>query len=861
MNSEVNQIYNLSDLVLKVNQYYDSSKYNLGLWDNYLNVLTEGRFYQKDAILAAIYYLVDNNISDLKELAYNSFSQNQILKNKYNNNFYEFESNLQLPNKKYATIDLATGTGKSYVLFGIAQILLGIGLVERVLVLCPSTTIEFELTKKFKELSQNKILADLIPNEALIKTPRIVDANVSVRTGDICIENIHSVYENTGSSIDDSFNNSGINTLVLNDEAHHIFNNLTYSGKNESSEIKKWKEFLLNKKYNFKYMIGTTGTAYIENEYFCDVIYRYSLNQAIEDRIVKNINYVLRDDEISENEKFTKIYKNHSDYRALYSKIKPITIFVTKDKQNCNNVANKLIQYLVKFENITEKEANDKVLIVTSAAEHKDNVAKLRNVDNKDNDIEWIISVSMLTEGWDVKNVFQIVPWEDRAFNSKLLISQVLGRGLRVPFEYQSPQPTVTVFNHASWTKNIKSLVDQVLEISDRITSNIIKDGKRTKYNFDLYNINYEKVLIEKEHKKNTEFNYSRMQKEGIKLESQVLKYNKVVEFTDVLENKIIEKQFEIQEETYTIDEVVDKIYDEFQLREWEGITLRLGEESYTKNNLPPREEIKKIVLNSMNKVGIYNELLTIKNRNSILKAFNTLLRQNGKTVEYVNIEKDLEIINTNTMATQSTNILNLKKGETSIFHSNDWKNELDSKNVVILEKVLDDGTMPRQSTYEMNVNSFKTPVDLVIVNGFPERKFVSTLFEHNNSNIIDSWIKSRDKNFYSIDYTWRKNGHQISNASFNPDFFIKTKDGSNDIIVVVEIKDDGDDSEENKAKYKYALEHFENLNYKLEQNGINQKYVFHFLSPNSYNAFFEYLESNKIEQFKGDLEILLEEN
>jgi hypothetical protein len=36
----------------------------------------------------------------------------------------------------------------------------------------------------------------------------------------------------------------------------------------------------------------------------------------------------------------------------------------------------------------------------------------------------------MLSEGWDVKNVFQIVPHEERAFNSKLLIAQVLGRGL-----------------------------------------------------------------------------------------------------------------------------------------------------------------------------------------------------------------------------------------------------------------------------------------------------------------------------------------------------------------------------------------------------------------------------------------------
>ena len=108
----------------------------------------------------------------------------------------------------------------------------------------------------------------------------------------------------------------------------------------------------------------------------------------------------------------------------------------------------------------------DKVLIVTSSDKHKNNLIKLKNVDSKtESKVEWIISVSMLTEGWDVKNVFQIVPWEDRAFNSKLLISQVLGRGLRLPIEYQIPQPKVVVFNHDSWSKNIKGLINEILEI------------------------------------------------------------------------------------------------------------------------------------------------------------------------------------------------------------------------------------------------------------------------------------------------------------------------------------------------------------------------------------------------------------
>ena len=83
------------------------------------------------------------------------------------------------------------------------------------------------------------------------------------------------------------------------------------------------------------------------------------------------------------------------------------------------------------WEKIPAEDAAQKVLPVTSAKEHQPNIAKLKTVDSPASKVEWIVSVSMLSEGWDVKNVFQIVPHQERAFNSKLLIAQVLGRGLR----------------------------------------------------------------------------------------------------------------------------------------------------------------------------------------------------------------------------------------------------------------------------------------------------------------------------------------------------------------------------------------------------------------------------------------------
>ena len=87
----------------------------------------------------------------------------------------------------------------------------------------------------------------------------------------------------------------------------------------------------------------------------------------------------------------------------------------------------------------------------------------------------------------DVKNVFQIVPWKERAFNSHLLIAQVLGRGLRVPEAYLSPQPKVTVFNHSAWSGKIKNLVEEVLEIEARIYSQPLLEGARSQYHFSLH--------------------------------------------------------------------------------------------------------------------------------------------------------------------------------------------------------------------------------------------------------------------------------------------------------------------------------------------------------------------------------------
>ena len=847
-------VFNQKDLILKVNKNYDKSKLDLDKWENYLDVLCGNRDYQKDAIRSSLIYLASGMYSTIEDVVKENYNSNSELCKKYLT-IEDYISNLQIPNKLFANIDLATGTGKSYVIFAIAQILLAEKIVKRVLVLCPSLTIEKGLKKKFEELSSNADLRNAIPEELSGTPARIISADSTICEGDICVENIHAVYETTGSSIKDSFKNGGEDTLVLNDESHHIFNSTS------EKDIKKWKGFLLREDYKFKYILGFTGTAYLEDEYFNDVIYRYSLRSAIDDRIVKTIDYVQKDDVSGDREyKFQKIRENHQSNKRKYPNIKPISILITKDISSAKNLYEDFLDFLCDFEKITREVAERKVLIVTSDQKHRANVGMLDFIDNKENSFEWIVSVSMLTEGWDVKNVFQIVPWEDRAFNSKLLIAQVLGRGLRIPMEYSNPQPSVTVFNHDSWSKNIKSLVNEVLEIETRIISTVKYNGDRNKYHFVVKNLSYDKE--EKEiNIDSTRLNYAKSWEEGIKLKSQILQSKKETEYENLLTGKSRNIEYNIKLRTKTINQVIDKIYHEFRLRDWETKILGLGDDVvYSKENLPPRDKIESIIRKSMKSAGITGDILIEENANKIFTAFSTLFRTRSKTV--INSVKSTEFIDINTedMRDETRGISSFRSADSMFFYTDKYKDEMPSEEQkVIVEKFIEDENFPKKAYTEINYYDFKTPLNTVIATADPEYKFLKKyLFKNENAQKIKSWVKSRDMGFYSIEYSYKLNSH-TKVGTFNPDFIIKL-DKSENVYLFIEIKDDGDNSPENKGKYKAAKEHFSLLNQKLRASGINEKYIFHFLSPNDYEIFFQYLRDDKLDTFVSGLDNLLEE-
>jgi len=830
-----------SDLVLRVSENIDPDIFDISKYEAFLDALCETREFQKEAIRIVLRYLLGGRYSNLRELARENYENNPNINELYPT-FTDFERHLQLPDKLSCTIDLATGTGKSYVLYGIARIMLAEGAVDRVLLLAPSTTIEKGVTDKFNKLSGDADLLRLIPEDAIIINPRIINATQTIREGDICIENIHAVYEYVKSSVKDSLTGIGEKTLVLCDEVHHAYN-----PPRRDKAIRKWKEFLLDKKYNFHYIVGDTGTAYIDNEYFTDVVYRYSLRQAIEEKMVKTIDYKIEESDISENEQFQLIYDNHIENKRLYRKIKPITIIITKDISRCKELTEDWINFISDKEDISKEDAEKKVLIVTSADEHKENVFKLDRVDDEDYPTEWITSVSMLTEGWDVKNVFQIVPHEERAFNSKLLIAQVLGRGLRIPVEYKGEQPRVRVFNHVNWANNIRHLVEEVMEIEKRLYSYPLT--KEKDYNFDIYQINYNKIEQEFETPKTKP--YDILKKGFIEYSTQIKGVEKITVYEGVITYKREEKGTYIIYKMFNFDKVVQEV--------WNRLKVFDNEEGTNYANKFTKEKIIEIIKNSLKKIKWKEDTVSEENYKKTLQAFGVIKRKRTKTIRYVLETKGLEKLNTLKIQKTSLGIGLFRRGS-SLFYDDDSLIFSGDDDISVLNELIKDETLPRMAINDIkNKFLFKTPFNILFARSEPERIFIKRLISESNAELIYAWIKSRDTGFYSIEYSWQKGDHP-KQGNFNPDFFLKV----NNKIIVIEIKEDelinkikegGDLAKETKGKYKYAIEHFNRIN-NLQ---TEQVYYFTFLTPKDFDNFFGVLKEGNFAGFKSQLDVELE--
>jgi type III restriction enzyme len=842
------QTFRNEDLVLKVTTNIDPRVWDETIYEPFLDELCGTREYQKEAIRTTLRYLLGGKYTSLRDLAKENFDNNEELQQRYGS-WANMEKHLQLPDQLSCSIDLATATGKSWVLYGIAAILLAEGAAERVLVLCPSNTIEAGLMEKFRALAGDGELRDLLPSTAKIRTPEIINASQTIVDGSICVENYHAILEHVKSSIRDSLKGKGRRVAVLNDEAHHVANET-------ASTAKKWKEFLLDPDYGFRMVVGASGTCYVGDDYFADVLSRYSLREAIEQRFVKKVDYVadMPVEVESADEKWQLIYKRHEAWkRKLKNRgIRPLSIIVTKDIRSCDQVAEELTDFLRNWEEISAEQAAKKVLPVTSSPKHQPNVARLKLVDSAAIKVEWIVSVAMLNEGWDAKNVFQIVPHEERAFNSKLLIAQVLGRGLRWPDNWSGEDPLVTVFNHDSWSGRIKHLVDEILEIERRLYSTAVRNAP---YHFELHTLDYDRQETTAEYKMKGE--YQLLKGGFVDLPSQVEAEDISIEFVRAVTGEHTKFTTRLQHKTYSMEEIAEQMYQRLK-----SIDEETKEEKDPKDRTGyakkfPLERCKQIVLASLRHAKIKSGRVTEENRQKFLQALGTLMRRSAKRVVYKQKPKALVTLNTAHKQTESCSAADLRRKDKTIFFGPDTEKTLVDEQVEFFQEVTDeDGEFSGAAVPVDRAVDFRTGANLVITEAGNERKFVRRLTEANNAKALDAWFKNAPQRFYPIEYAWKKGEHP-KRGEFNPDFFIK----KGEVIHVIEIKGDEELSEpplETIKKHEYAMAHFERLNKWLQKEGLPVRYQFNFLSAKDYNQFFQKLREDDLDGFRSNLDVIL---
>lgn len=224
--------------------------------------------------------------------------------------------------------------------------------------------------------------------------------------------------------------------VIIMDESHH------YRAKSSSAAINSLRPVLGLELTATPQVQSGTKTVLFKN-----VVYEYPLSAAIRDGYTRTPYALTRRDIRSYNmtpEELDKTMINdgiihHENMKVELKKysinhheklVKPFMLIVCKNTGHAQWV----LDY-VKSDAFREGRYKEKVIMVhsnQSGAEKEENIQKLLEVEKPDNPVEIVIHVNILKEGWDVNNLYTIVPL--RTATSKTLREQTVGRGLRLPF-------------------------------------------------------------------------------------------------------------------------------------------------------------------------------------------------------------------------------------------------------------------------------------------------------------------------------------------------------------------------------------------------------------------------------------------
>ena len=338
------------------------------------------------------------------------------------------------------------------------------------------------------------------------------DINTVRKTGNIFLTNIHRVYnskDNIPSFDDDNTmdyflgdkpvtktSDSKVNLgeivrdidelMVLNDEAHHIHDERLawFKSIEDISNRMKMKDKFLS------LQIDVTATPKHNNgAIFVQTVSDYPLVEAIYQNVVKHP--VLPDSasraklQEHKSSKFTEKYKDYIhlgylEWKKVYEEHeklgkKAVFFIMTDDTKNCDDVAEYLENTYPEFKDATLviHTKNNGEISETVKGKKEEELKKLRKASNEidewDSPYKAIISVLMLKEGWDTKNVTTIVGLRAYSSKSNILPEQTLGRGLRRMYR-NNPDVTeyVSVVGTDAFMDFVESIRNEGVELEKR---------------------------------------------------------------------------------------------------------------------------------------------------------------------------------------------------------------------------------------------------------------------------------------------------------------------------------------------------------------------------------------------------------
>ena len=334
-------------------------------------------------------------------------------------------------------IDLATGVGKTYILAGAMEYLAATG-VRNFAVITPGKTILDKTVANFTPGNAKSLLGGMETSPVVITSENFntaamrssMDDPAQVKLFIFTVQALtrpntetgrktHKFQEGLGRAFYEHLADQ--DDLVVFADEHHA-----YYGNAFSAAVRDLLPWAL---------VGLTATPHPKTPPE-QIIFRYPLAAAIADRLVKTPVLVGRKDD--RTDPATKLLDGVRLIEAKAAAIarycaetgvKPVNPVMLVIAQTIDEAEEHAA--LIRAPSFAGGRYADAVLVVHSKKPDED-LAVLASVEDDDSPVRIIVSVGMLKEGWDVKNVYAIASM--RRSVSEILTEQTLGRGLRLPF-------------------------------------------------------------------------------------------------------------------------------------------------------------------------------------------------------------------------------------------------------------------------------------------------------------------------------------------------------------------------------------------------------------------------------------------